>query len=230
MPQEIKTICLSLPFKLGSVNCYLLKADPGYVLVDTGYSNERISLTNELKKAGCNHDNFKLILLTHGDFDHVGNAAYLRRAFGTKIAIHPDDAGMVEHGDMFWNRKVNPLMRSTAKVLFKLPPFRLNKSDTFTPDLYFEDGFSLLAYGVDARILSIPGHSKGSLGILTTKGDLFCGDLLVNGEKPALNSIIDDVNAANSSLEKLKSMRISTIYPGHGKPFSLDSLIIIKKS
>jgi len=27
-----------------------------------------------------------LIVLTHGDFDHIGNAAYLSKKFGAKIA------------------------------------------------------------------------------------------------------------------------------------------------
>jgi hydroxyacylglutathione hydrolase len=46
-----------------------------------------------------------LIVITHGDFDHIGNAAYLRQKFGAKIAMHADDVGMAERGDMFWNRK-----------------------------------------------------------------------------------------------------------------------------
>jgi len=229
MPQEIKTINLSLPFRSGSVNCYLLEADSGYVLIDTGYSNKRTSLVGELKNAGCNPSNLKLIVLTHGDFDHVGNAAYLRQEFDTKIAMNYDDSGMVEHGDMFWNRRVNRFIRLAGKVLSLLPPFRLSKSNRFTPDLFITDGFSLLDYGVDAKVLNIPGHSKGSLGILTAKGDLFCGDLFVNDEKPALNSIIDNLEAANLSIEKLKGMRISTVYPGHGKPFPLSSLIIKKR-
>jgi len=30
MPQEIKTISLSLPYRLGSVNCYLTETNTGY--------------------------------------------------------------------------------------------------------------------------------------------------------------------------------------------------------
>jgi len=41
MPQEIKTINLSLPYKLGSVNCYLIETDGGFILIDTGSSNKR---------------------------------------------------------------------------------------------------------------------------------------------------------------------------------------------
>jgi len=41
MLPEIKTITLALPYRLGSVNCYLVKTDAGYILIDTGSSNKR---------------------------------------------------------------------------------------------------------------------------------------------------------------------------------------------
>ena len=218
MPQEIKTISLLLPFKLGSVNCYLIETKTGYILIDTGSSNKRTDLEKELESAGCQPSNLKLIVLTHGDFDHTGNAAYLRKKFGTKIAIHHDDSGMVERGNMFWNRKKsNFLIRVLAPILSGF-----GKSERFKPDLYIEDGDELSEYGFDAKVLYVPGHSKGSIGILTSGGDLFCGDLLENIDKPALNSIMDDTATANASIEKLKSLRINTVYPGHGKPFPME--------
>ncbi|RLF33000.1 MAG: MBL fold metallo-hydrolase, partial [Thermoplasmata archaeon] len=94
-------------------------------------------------------------------------------------------------------------------------------------DLYIDEGYDLSEYGLDAKVLHIPGHSKGSIGILTADGDLFCGDLFENKDKPVLNSIMDDLMAANASVEKLKSLNINTVYPGHGKPFPME--ILIKK-
>jgi hydroxyacylglutathione hydrolase len=133
--------------------------------------------------------------------------------------MHYDDSGMAERGDMFWNRnKVNVLIRVIFKAFFGL-----SKSDRFKPDVYVEDGYNLTEYGVDAKVLHIPGHSKGSIGILTGDGDLFCGDLLTNTDKPALNSLIDDLTTANASVEKLKRLKINTVYPGHGKPFLMSS-------
>jgi len=69
MPQEIKTIRLLLPYHLGSVNCYLIETDTGYILIDTGGSNKRTDLEKELASAGCKPGYLKLIVLTHGDFD-----------------------------------------------------------------------------------------------------------------------------------------------------------------
>ena len=222
MRQDIKTIRLALPFNFGSVNCYLIETDTGYCLIDTGISNRRSELERELERTGCKPGSLKLIVITHGDFDHTGNAAYLRNMFGTKIAMHAGDSGMAERGDMFWNRKKpNILIKVFAPMLF-----RLNKSDRFTPDFYLDDGDDLSEYGFDGKVLSIPGHSKGSIGILLmASGDLFGGDLFENTSKPALSSIMDDQVAANGSVEKIKSLQINTIYPGHGEPFPMDLLI-----
>jgi hydroxyacylglutathione hydrolase len=218
MSPEIKTITLALPYHLGSVNCYLIKLDTGYVLIDTGSSNQRRALEEELCNAGCQPGDLKLIVLTHGDFDHTGNAAYLQQKFGTPLAMHPNDFGMIECGDMFASRgKHNPIFKAIAPLLFKF-----DKSDRVTPDIKITDGHDLAEYGFAATVLLIPGHSTGSIGILTTNGDLFVGDLLENTKQPALNSIMDDRAAAQASVARLKGLPVKIVYPGHGQPFPLD--------
>jgi len=201
-----------------------MKTDTGHILIDTGCTKRRTELEKELESAGCKPGNLQLIILTHGDFDHTGNAAYLRKKYGTKIAMHYDDAGMVERGNMFWNRKKsNVLIRMIAPILLGF-----GKSERLKPDLYLKDGDDLSEHGLDARVLHIPGHSKGSIGILTDCGDLFCGDLLENTDKPGLNSIMDDLTTARVSVEKLNKLSIGAVYPGHGKPFPME--VFIKNS
>jgi len=220
VPEEIKSIRLSLPYRMGTVNCYLIQTDTGYILIDTGGSNRRAELESELARAGCTPGNLKVIILTHGDFDHTGNAAHLREKFGAPIAMHAHDSGMAERGDMFWNRKSgNFLIRKVAPILF-----RFTRSHRFEPDLLVEEGYDLSEFGLEARVVEIPGHSKGSIGILTAGGALFSGDLLDNHDKPGLNSIMDDLTAANASVERLKRLAVHTVYRGHGRPFSLEQL------
>ncbi|MDJ0593234.1 MAG: MBL fold metallo-hydrolase [Pleurocapsa sp. MO_226.B13] len=219
MTATIKIITTPLAFKI-SVNCYLVETDEGYVLIDTGMPNQRSAIEQELERADCQPGTLKLIILTHGDIDHCGNAAYLRQKFGATIAMHYEDSGMVERGDMSWNRQNS---HNLIGILFGLF-FSLSKSDRFKPDLYVEDRYSLSDYGFDAEVLHIPGHSKGSIGILTASGDLFCGDLLANLNQPEF-WFIDDSGAANASIKKLKSLKINLVYPGHGKPFLMEQFI-----
>jgi hydroxyacylglutathione hydrolase len=217
----ITALTLAMPLRMGTVNCYLVQTSAGYLLIDTGTSNRRNQLVSTLTSEGCEHGNLRLVLLTHGDFDHTGNAAYLRREFGTQIAMHQDDTGMAEHADMFWNRSSgNPILRRLAPALFGFP-----RSDRFVPDLYVDDGYDLSEYGLDAQVLSLPGHSKGSIGILTGDGDFFCGDLLENTRQPSINGIMDDSVACQTSIAKLQSLEIDTIYPGHGQPFAMEAFL-----
>jgi len=136
MPHEIKII------NFGGINCYLVKTETGYILIDTGYPAKRTDLEKELLSAGCKPGNLKFVVLTHGDHDHAGNCAYLQDKYGTKIAMHADDSGMVERGDMDWNRKAKP---DKFPIFFRIMSlmsffFRLGEFNTFKPDIYVEDG------------------------------------------------------------------------------------------
>lgn len=211
-----------MPLNLGTVNCYLIKGINGYVLVDTGCACNRVELVKVLSDAGCYPNNLKLVILTHGDFDHAGNAAHLNREFGAPVAIHASDAGMVEWGNMFVGRKKsNPFLNWVSANLFGF-----GKSKRFKPDLLIDEDFNLDVYGIEAQILHIPGHSAGSIGILLPDGELICGDLFENLKNPALNSIMDDLQEAKTSVEKLREYKIDTVYPGHGKAFNWKEFII----
>jgi len=196
MSSKIRTI--TLKNTISSVNCYLINTNGSFILIDTGFTNTRAGIEKELDDAGVTSDNLKLILLTHGDFDHCGNFHYLSKKFNIKIAMHRGDLGMVEHGDMFWNRtRSNFFMKTLAGMLFKL-----DKADRLKPALLLENNQNLKEYGLDASVVHIPGHSKGSIGILTSDGDLFCGDFFYNGKKPVLNPIMDDPANVSKNLNQ----------------------------
>jgi glyoxylase-like metal-dependent hydrolase (beta-lactamase superfamily II) len=204
-------------------NCFLVKTEGGFVLIDTGVAYRRDALVKQLERAGCEAGGLKLIVLTHGDSDHADNCAYLHREYCAPVGMHPADAHMVERGDMSLGRKARPdRIMAMGRViglvgrlmsLLRPPPF-----DRFSPDLLLEDGQSLSLYGLDATIVHLPGHSKGSIGVLTSDGNLFCGDLIYNFFKP--NMVwIDDLPEANASIDRLRALNVGTVYPGHGKAF-----------
>jgi glyoxylase-like metal-dependent hydrolase (beta-lactamase superfamily II) len=207
---------------VGGVNCYLLEAEDGFVLIDTGFPAKRMFLDEVLKKAlnkpGEVPKKLKLIILTHGDSDHAGNCKFLRENYGAKIAMHFEDSMMVEEGNMSWNRKSKP---DRMSFTFRLATHAFGKNsdfETFKPDIYIVDGQNLAEVGLSAKVIHLPGHSKGSIGVLTNGGELFCGDLIYNF---AGFSYIDNLDDFNESINKLKKLDINTFYPGHGKPFAI---------
>jgi len=209
---------------LGGVNSYLADCGDGFVLIDAAFSAKRKQLVGALNAAGCTPGRLKLLLLTHGDVDHTGNAAFFQREYKAKVAMHADDVGMAERGDMGWNRKrKSDSMSVRMKVMMFLVGIVLKKRtfETFTPDILVDEGFDLSKYGLDAQVVCLPGHSKGSIGVLTREGDLYCGDFLYG--IPGLR-FVDNAKEHDESAKKLRSRSIRAIYPGHGKPFGKETV------
>ena len=157
MMYEVQTIPLKVP-------CYLVKTSSGFCLIDTGNYSDCANLEKALGQAGVTPGNLKMVLLTHGDFDHSGNAAYLQQKYGAKVAMHAEDAEMVERGDRGWNRKA----RADSVTLFgKIIIFVSSQSvkpgsfHPFSPDLLVNGGDDLSEYGCEAKVLHLPGHSRG---------------------------------------------------------------------
>lgn len=220
MPVEIRRI--AAPFFLTmKVNCYLVKTDAGFILIDSGMPRARQTIESAIRAAGCQPGDLKLIALTHGDVDHCGNAAYFRQTFDAPIALHAADRGMVEDGDFFASRsRPNPVMRFIAGNFFSL-----KAADRFSPDVTLAEGGTLAEYGLDAQVLELPGHCGGNIGFLLGDGTLFCGDLLGNLSKPEVWSLVDDQAAMQASFAKLDHYAIGTVHPGHGAPFPIGELV-----
>jgi hydroxyacylglutathione hydrolase len=221
MTSEITTINLGGLLGLGA-NCYLIRTESGFILIDTGYSPKRAVLEKGLVSAGCVPGNLKLIILTHGHGDHTGNCAYLHRTYAAPIAMHRGDAKIIEQEETSQPLFDRIIIAAMASI------FGLGKGESFTPDIFLEDGDTLSEYGLDAHVFSLPGHSDGSIGILSVSGDLFCGDVFVNFRKPGKHFIVTDAAAFDASVGKLKRLGIKRIYPGHGKIFPMADLIEIR--
>jgi glyoxylase-like metal-dependent hydrolase (beta-lactamase superfamily II) len=215
---EITPIPLNYLFE---VNCYLLKTESGYYLIDSGLQKKRGELEKALEQAGCTPGDLRLIIITHGHTDHVGNAVYLKEKYGGLIAMHVGDDKMVETRDMFINMK-GGLSITLIRWLTTLLGF--NAYEKFKPDVYLVDGQDLSEYGLDAKVLHTPGHSPGSSSILFADGTLFCGDILGNTKKPEITTLVADQEQLDESIKTLKSLEIASVYPGHGKPFKMDDL------
>ncbi len=216
---EIKNIEL---VQLGFVNSYLVKLEDGYILIDTGLNASWLQLERKLLAEGCLPGKLKLVVITHGDFDHTGNCAALQKKYKVKIAMHPADSSMVANGIRL-KRQIRTFSGKIIGVLSRLRN-RKSKFETFKPDIVLTDGQRLNDYSFDAKVIHTPGHTKGSIAILTSDGDLFSGDTIGLTKKGTveLSAFIDDLQEINKSFELIKILKIRRFYPGHGKPFDLN--------
>jgi hydroxyacylglutathione hydrolase len=207
---------------IGNFNCYLLKTSKGFLLIDTGVARLRGALEKQLQKAGCAPGNLKLVLLTNGTMDAIGNAAFVRQKFGSQIAMHRDDLKMVEDGEFPPRLFKSRFPELVYKLLIRRIGRKMTASLTrFHPDLLVDDGFELSDFGLSARVLHTPGFTAGSICLLLDNETLFSGNTIINQAGSFMTPFVfTTYDVLAKSVEGLKSMGLLTIYPGMGNPLS----------
>src|SRR5215475_13380059 len=79
--------------RIGSdlVNSYLVVEGGEVTVIDAGLPGYRRLLVEELASLGLALDSVKALVLTHGDTDHIGFAAWLHHEKGIPAHVHTDD-------------------------------------------------------------------------------------------------------------------------------------------
>ncbi|MBR5658952.1 MAG: MBL fold metallo-hydrolase [Lachnospiraceae bacterium] len=197
--------------KGGTDNCYLVVEGMNAILVDT---SSKKSLDKVIEE--CDKYDLKLIVLTHTHFDHADNAAELARKYNVPVAIHKADE------ELFTSYKKQPLMPRGAvgRVVLKLSLKQLRETKVERPEnlIYVQEGDDLSTYGVNARVLELPGHTYGSIGLDVDEKHLLVGDALDNWVKPGVAHLYHDLEASQKTAEKIRALGERTVYYGHGKP------------
>lgn len=192
-------------------NCYLVSNGSDAVLVDTGSS---VSYDKVLEE--CSKYNMRLIVLTHVHFDHAENAAKLAERFDVPVAFHRADLELFESFDK------QPMVSYgiVGKVVLDTSLKVLRSTKVVKPDktIFIKEGDDLSEYGIDAKIIELPGHTKGSIGVDVAGTDLIVGDALDNWITPATGHLYTSRSDIISSAERIRSLGDRTLYYGHGKP------------
>ncbi len=200
----------------GNTNCYVIRGENGDILIDTGLPKYR----DEIETWLMNY-NVKLIAITHGHNDHIGNAAYFSELYGAPIAMSVYDIGLAENNLLHKIYAVNAM----GKILLTASKKLLNtQSEQFDVGILLEDGMDIgQEFGVECKAIQFDGHTRGSFGFLCGK-DLYIGDAAMNYIKPGFPSICESPKAARVSIEKVKTLSPERIFFGHGNPAVADML------
>lgn len=95
--------------------------------------------------------------------------------------------------------------------------FKRDKVEPFEPGVFLTDGDALDSYGVKATVIGLPGHTKGSIGVLIGNSDIFVGDALMNLVYPVKSMLYGDREDMIRSAEKISTFRSATVHFGHGR-------------
>ncbi len=181
------------------------------ILVDTGSA-----AGYEKVLAACSEYTMKLIVLTHVHFDHAENAARLAKHFGIPVAVHEADLELFESFD----RQPLTSYGLVGRVVLGLSLKVLRNTSVEKPEtlVTVKEGDNLAPYGIEANIIELPGHTKGSIGVDVAGSGLLVGDALDNWICPATGHLYTDLEALRNSAEKIRALGERTLYYGHGKP------------
>lgn len=203
--------CEIVPLRCGMANCCLLKArDGGRVLVDTGPAARRRKLYEALKG-----HSISVIVLTHGHYDHIQNAAWLADKLGAKIAMSEADTALIMNQSA---RKASgrTLIQKTASF-FANKTGHAMKVEPFVPDILLSEGDSLNGFGIDATVVALPGHTAGSIGLTLNDGkDFIAGDACMNIIGLTEPFLFEDYGQLKASMKKIEKFEAENIYFGHG--------------
>ena len=139
----------------------------------------------------------RLIVSSHGHWDHVGDNAAVAEHTGADIAIHPFDRDALVRPQPLW-------------APFEIPPSM--------PAVELAEGGEVRFGAIRLRVLHTPGHTLGSVCLLAAdEGLLFSGDTLFAGGWGRVDLPGGSAEAIVASLGRLSELEPMTrVFPGHG--------------
>lgn len=144
----------------------------------------------------------KLIVTTHGHWDHTGDNARVAEHTGAKIAVHPLDAHRLTDPNPMW-------------APFEIPPS--------VPAVDLADGGEIRFGSIRLDVLHTPGHTEGSVCLLDRDGGrLYSGDTLFAGSFGRVDLPGGSAEEMVASLDRLRRLDdMLGVYPGHGPTTSI---------
>ncbi len=135
---------------------YLITTPEGHMLVNTGVNDSVPGIRANIEKLGFKFTDIKLLLATHGHWDHVAGMAEIKKLTGARMLMHEDDAELLETGGGYD---------------FRFPNGRGSVYEPVKVDQRLKDGDKVRLGGTELTLHHHPGHTKGASSFTYTAQD-----------------------------------------------------------
>jgi hydroxyacylglutathione hydrolase len=204
----------------GRSNVFLLTNGKADILVDTGPGFMWKTLLERLGKLHVNK--IDLLILTHSHFDHAANAANIREKYNARVIIHKSETGYLTSGDNILPSGTN----SFTKFLVRTFEGKFRSVALYQPckyDYAIDDIFELSDFGFNAYLMHTPGHTEGSVSVITDNEIALVGDTMFGVFWwTAFPPFASDPGRLLKSWEKLLKTGCRLFIPSHGSANSKD--------
>ena len=135
---------------------YLIKTSAGNILINTGVNDSTAAIRSNIEALGFKFADIKLLLATHGHWDHVGAMAEIKRITGARMLMHEGDADLLETG---------------GGQDYRFPQGRGTIYEPVKVDQRLKEGDKVRLGDVELTVLHHPGHTKGATSFTYTLRD-----------------------------------------------------------
>jgi glyoxylase-like metal-dependent hydrolase (beta-lactamase superfamily II) len=215
-------------------NNFLIKGKNGYLLIDTGMGKNYNMFINKIKPIVNDLTNIKYILITHHHSDHVSFLSKILEETRAKLIIHKKEVEFLANGEntlgQFDSRLIIKILRAIIQPFFNntFTPVNIRPNDVI---LYGDDKNILDDLGIEGIILHTPGHTHGSLSVVTSDGNAYVGDCVMNMLLASPEPFVyEDIQEIYKSWEKLEKNGVKKVFPSHGNPISYKKILKKKKN
>jgi metallo-beta-lactamase class B len=206
------------PFKLfgnsyyvgtGGLSAVLVTGEAGHVLLDAGLSQSAPLIDANIRKLGLKTGDIKLILVSHGHFDHGGGVAALQRFTEATVAASASTAQALQRGE---NTPDDPQF-GYGKQFNGFPPTARVR--------VFKDGEVLTVGKTAITAHLIPGHAPGSTAYTwrSCEGaqcrNMVYADSITSGSAPGFIYGPERLALFRRSIEKIAALPCDIVVSPH---------------
>lgn len=223
-------IQVPVPFPLKTVQCYLVREENGWTMIDTGlqYEPAHQAWAYAFQTLNIEPRALRQIIVTHAHPDHYGLAGHFQNLTGAPVYLLEHEIEIAtfewqadgERMDMLAQYfKRHGLASNIAASVYERQMQVLAMVQPQPVMSPLHEGATIAIGGEAYRIIWTPGHADGHIILQRADGLAFTGDLVLMKITPniarwpglARNPLGDYL----ASLDKVESLHITRALPGH---------------